>query len=251
MDCPDKQILQDLIDDELDNDQAAQVVVHIRSCNKCKREFGEILWIYKGLKEVVGEVECPSKDTLERYAKNALSEATMNDIKKHIDLCVSCSSFVHLLTASEAELARWQAEEERSYQEFADKNLGYQAAKEVLGKLLPGRFEFLDEIWNSVLKLALDLRTKAVEQWPKFGTPEQLAGALGFSDASDPESSASSIILVTTLLIAQQIADGELEGSSEEIKSAVRTAAKRLGAGNELQKKLIETVPEILLRSLK
>lgn len=250
MDCPDKQILQDLVDDKLGNGKAAQVVEHIRSCNKCKSEFGEILRMYKGLKEVVGEAECPSKDTLEKYVKNALSKTVLNDIKKHIELCVSCSSFVHLLTASEAELARWQAEEERSYQEFVDKNLGYEVAKEVLGKLLPTKLELFDKIWDSVLKLVLDLRTKAVEQWPKFGATEPLAGVLGFSDASDPETSASSTILVTTLLVAQQIADGELEGSSEKIESAVRIAAKRLGAGKELQKKLIETVPEILLRSL-
>jgi hypothetical protein len=250
MNCPDKQILQDLVDDELDNNKAAQVTKHIRSCNKCKREFGEILHIYRGLREVVGEAECPSKDTLEKYAKNALSKAVMNDIKEHLELCVSCSSFIHLLTASEAELARWQAEEERSYQEFRDKYLGYEASKQALGKLLPKKLEVFDKIWNSVLKLALDLRTKAVEQWPTFVAPEQLAGALGFSDASDPETSASSIILVTTLLVAQQIADGELEKTSKEIERAVQIAANRLGAGKELQKKLIETVPEILLNSL-
>ena len=106
-----------------------------------------------------------------------------------------------------------------------------------------------DKIWSAVLTLVLDLRTKALEQWPAFGAPEQLAGALGFSDVFDPETSASSIILATTLLVSQQISEGKLEKTSKEIERAVRMRAKRLGAGKELQKKLIEIVPEIMLRS--
>lgn len=248
MDCLDKETLQDLVDGELQKSKIPQVIEHVRSCDKCKTEFREILSLYDALSEAVAEVSCPSRDTLKRYAQKALSTEEMDKIKEHIEFCNRCESYLWLFKASEAELADWEANEKLSYQKFRAKNLGYDAAKESLKKLLPSKTKLFDRIWGSVLNLVLDLKDKATDQWPAFKSPGQLVGALGFSEASDPESTATSIILATTLLVAQKISDGETKAVSEDIEAAVLDAAKRFGAGKELQKRLIETVPEILLR---
>ena len=82
-----------------------------------------------------------------------------------------------------------------------------------------------------------------------FTSPVQLVGALGFSDMTDSESTATSIILATTLYVSQQIQDGNIEATPEKIKTAVQESAIKFGAGKELQKRLIETATNILLKS--
>jgi len=248
MDCLDKETLQDLVDGELQKSKIPQVIEHIRSCDKCKTEFREILSLYSTLSEAVAEDSCPSRDTLKRYAQGVLSIEEMSKTKEHIEFCNHCESCLWLFKASEAELADWEANEKLSYQKFRARNLGHDAAKESLKKVLPNKIDLFDKIWGSVLNLVLDLKDKAAEQWPAFQSPGQLVGALGFSEASDPESTAASIILATTLLVAQKISDGETKAASEDIEAAVLDAAKKFGAGKELQQRLIETVPEILLK---
>jgi len=73
MNCPDKQLLQDLVDSELEKGLASKVMDHIRSCNKCKEQFRQILTVYNGLSETVDEFPCPSRDTMEKYAQKVLS----------------------------------------------------------------------------------------------------------------------------------------------------------------------------------
>ena len=171
MDCPDKQLLQDLIDNELDKINASEVIAHIRSCCKCKDLFRQILSVYNGLSEAVDESPCPSRDILEKYARKELTKNEAARIKEHVDFCSRCDSYVWLFSASKTELADWQAKENLAYQKFRSRNLGYDAAKETLRNLLPAKIEMLDKVWGSILSLVLDLKEKATEQWPSFGSP--------------------------------------------------------------------------------
>ena len=249
MDCPDKQILQDLVDGELQKSKKVVVTEHIRSCGKCKDELQEILALYDALCKTVDESQCLSTDTLEQYAHGTLSKDEAKKLEEHIEFCSRCESYVWLFSASETELADWQAKEKSEYLKFRAKNLGYDTAKETLKKLLPGKIELFDKIWGSVLRLVVELKDKATEQWPSFSSPGQLVGALGFSEMTDPESTATSIILATTLLVSQKIADGEIRATPADIEAAVKETAVKFGAGKELQKRLIEIVPKIILSS--
>ena len=249
MNCPDKQLLQELVDSELEKGLASEVMGHIKSCSKCKDDFRQILTVYNALSETVDESPCPSSDALEKCVQKMLSTDEANKIQEHIDFCSRCDSYVWLFSASETELADWQAKEELAYRKFRSKNLGYDVAKETLKKLLPGKIEIFDKVWGSILSLVLDLKDKAAEQWPSFSSPGQLVGALGFSEMTDPESTATSIILATTLLVSQEIADGQIETTPQAIEAAVKETAAKFGAGRELQKRLIEIVPKIILSS--
>ena len=248
MDCLRIEVLHDLVDGELGESEAAQAIAHIKSCRKCGQEFAEILAIYEGLRAVVAEDVCPPRTTLEAYADDTLAADTKAAVKQHIEFCSACRYHVWLCTASESELAQCQAEEEQAHRQYEAQTLGREAAREALANLLPVGLEFWDRMWDSARQLVLDLRAKAPEQWPTFGTPGQLAGAIGFAGDSDPETTATSIILVTTLLVAQRIVEGEIEAKTDPIGAAVREAAQALGAGKELRKRLVETVPPILLR---
>jgi hypothetical protein len=200
------------------------------------------------LRTIVTEDACPSQATLESYAENVLATDAKARVKEHLEFCSTCRFHVWLCTASESELAQWQADEEQAHRQYEAQNLGHQAAREVLTSLLPTGLEFWDRIWDSARKLVLDLRAKAPQQWPTFGAPGQLAGAIGFAGDSDPETTGTSIILLTTLLVAQRIVDGEFEANADSIGLAVGEAAQAFGAGKELHKRLVETVPPILLR---
>jgi hypothetical protein len=172
----------------------------------------------------------------------------MAGVRKHLEFCSECRSYVWLLTASESELATWQAQEEQAHRQYEATSVGRDAAREVLASLLPTGLEFLDRLWDAACTLVRDLRGKETAQWPRLGASAQLTGALGFVGPTDPEVTATAIILVSTLRVADQIATKEMDTAPAEIATAVRAAARSFGAGKELQKRLVEMVPPILQR---
>lgn len=248
MACLQKEVLEDLVDGELGERETAQAVAHIKSCDKCRREFSTILALWEGLRAAVARDACPPGTVLKEYAENALRAERRAAIQEHIDFCNACRTTVWVLTASEAQLTEWQAQEERAYRQERARTVGCEAAREALAGLLPIGLEFLDRVLDSAWRLALDLKARTAAQWPKFGAAGQLAGALGFAGAPGPEVTATSIILVTALLVAQKITDGDIEATAEAVTTAVREAALTLGAGKELRQRLVEKVPPLLLR---
>jgi len=153
------------------------------------------------------------------------------------------------LQASEQELADWQMQEEAEYRKFAAENSASNLARATLEKLLPAKMELFDKAWQSVLDFVNGLKGKAVESWPSFNQETRLVGVLGFADASDSETDAASIIVATTLYVAQAVSDGEIESSAKDIETAIKEVASKLGAGKELQKRLVEIIPPLVLKS--
>ena len=248
MNCPDKETMQHFVDGELSDARIRTIIGHIRSCDTCKTELRELYTLHDALNQVVDKDKCPSLDELEKYADNSCSAEQTGKITEHIDFCSRCGSYVWALQASEEELADWQAQEELDYREFEAKELGYNTAKETLGRLLPDKIDLVDKIWQSALSFMLDLKDEAIENWPSFNQETRLVGVLGFADASDPETDAASIIMATTLYVSQAVSDGDVEPSTKDIEATIKEVASKLGAGKELQKRLIETVPPLVLK---
>jgi len=248
MDCPGKEIMQDFVDGELSQSQVKQIVKHIKSCDACKNELRDLYTLQNALNQMIDKDKCPSLDELEAYADDKCPSDIRTEIAEHVELCSRCKSYVWALQASEKELAQWQAQEELGYKEFESKELGLDAAKQVLSKLLPGKIELVDKIRQSALDFVLDIRDKAIESWPVFNQQTRLVGVLGFADSADPQTEAASIILATTLYISQAVSDGDIELSINEIEAEVKEVAAKLGAGKELQKRLIDTVPPLVLK---
>jgi len=248
MDCLDKETMQDFVDGELSQSQVKPIVKHIQSCDTCKTELRALYVLQNTLSQVIDRDKCPSLDELEEYADNKCSADRKAKIAEHVNFCNRCKSYVWAFQASEDELAEWQAQEELEYNEFEAKELGWDAAKQVLGKLLPGKIDLVDKIRQSALDFVLDIRDRAIENWPSFNQQTRLVGVLGFADSSDPQTEAASIIMATTLYISQAVSDGEIELSTEDIETGVKEVAAKLGAGKELQKRLIEIVPPLVLK---
>jgi len=248
MNCPDRETFQDFVDGELSESKVKQIVKHIRSCDTCKTELRELYTLHNALNQVVDKDKCSSLDALEKYADNNCSDEQASKISEHIDFCSRCRSYVWAFQASEDKLADWQIQEELAYKEFEAKELGYNAAKETLSKLLPGKIDLVDKIWQSALSFVLDIKDKAIENWPSFNQETRLVGVLGFADASDPEADAASIIMATAIYVSQAVSDGDIEPSTKDIEAAIKEVAAKLGAGKELQKRLIETVPPLILK---
>jgi len=248
MDCPSKEILQDFMDGELPEAKNQPIIEHIRSCDTCKTELREVFSLHRALNQVVDRDRCPSLETLENYADNTCASEEMGKIKEHIDFCGRCRSYVWAFQASEEELADWQKQDDLAYQEFEAQNLGYDSAKETLQQLLPSKMELLDNAWQSVRAFALDLKEKAIESWPSFDRGPRLVEALGFAEPYDPETDTAFVILVTSLYISHAVSDGHIKPSPKEMEPAIKEVSEKLGAGRELQKRLIEIVPPLVLK---
>ena len=247
MDCPSKEIMQDFIDDELSAEQSRPIIEHIRSCDACKMELRAILAVHQILDQAVSADMCPSLDILENYAACTADEKD-GAITEHIEFCHSCRSYVWAFAASPAELAAWQKQEQQAFHEFEAQELGYDVAQEALRRLMPAKIDLLEKIWQSTLAFILDLKDKAIESWPTFDSGTHLVGALGFAEDYDPENDAASVILATTLYISQAVTDGQVKPCQQDIETAIKEVATKLGAGKELQKRLVETVPPLILR---
>ena len=94
MNCPDKQLLHDLVDGELEKDQQSEVKGHIRLCSICKEQFLQILNVYNALNETVDNSPCPSLDILEKHANNSLAKDHADKVQEHIDFCSRCESYI-------------------------------------------------------------------------------------------------------------------------------------------------------------
>lgn len=246
MNCPNKELLQDYIDGELSDSNVDSVVEHIRSCQSCKDELRDIFILHDTLNKIIQQDPCPSVEMLEQYAQDSCPAETVEAVKEHIELCDRCRSYAWAFQASEEEMTQWQIQEEQAYREYLAATPSYQSANEILTQLLPGKIELLDQAWQSLLSWISELKTKAIENWPSLIQEPQLAGVLGFAEGSDSQTEAASIILATTLYVSEAIADGSITDSQEDIAATVKEVATQLGAGKELQKRLLETVPPII-----
>lgn len=251
MNCPDKEIIQNFVDGELPQDKVRSAIEHIQTCKSCKDQLREIFVLHNTLNQIVRQDACPPVETLEHYANSAYPAEEAAILKEHVDLCARCRSYVWAFGASEEEMAQWQVQEEQSYREYLMQSSDYIAAKEILLELLPDKLELLDKGWQSIVSWVTDLKDKAIENWPSFNQEAQLVGVLGFAETSDPQTEAASIILTTTLYVSEAISDGAITCSQQEIEETVKKVAAKLGAGKELQKRLLETVPAVVLNSHK
>jgi hypothetical protein len=244
MNCPNKETMQDFVDGELEEAQDEQIIEHVRSCKTCKMELQEILTLYDALSQVVDSDQCPSLEVLKSYTDNTCHKEQASKIKEHVDFCGRCGLYVWSFLASGEDFKEWQAQEDLAF----DEHEAYEAAKETLLKLLPKKIELLDNVWQSMLAFVLDLKGKAIENWPSFDTGAHLVGVLGFEESYDPEAEAASIIMATTLYVSQATSDGQIKPCRENVEISIKEVAIKLGAGKELQKRLIETVPPIVLK---
>ena len=155
MHCPDKEVLQDLVDGDLPKEKISEVMEHIKSCNGCKKEVQQMLKLCEALGQVVSEDLCPSIEILEGYARNPLVVKDADKIKEHIEFCERCQSYVRLFQASPAELAQWEVEEQLEFQKYEAQRIAHEheVAKSTQGKLLPAKSEFFTKVWESVLTL--------------------------------------------------------------------------------------------------
>ena len=248
MACPSKEDMQDFMDGELPEAKSRPIIEHIRSCNTCKNELRQVFSLHGILNKVVDKDQCPSLETLESYADNTCASEEIGKIKEHIDLCGRCRSYVWAFQASEEQLTDWQKQDELAYQEFEAQNLGYNSAKETLQQLLPGKMELLDNAWQSVRAFVQDLKDKAIESWPSFDREPRLVEALGFAEPYDPQTDTAFIILVTSLYISHAVSDGHIKPSPKEMEPAIKEVSVKLGAGKELQQRLIRIVPPLVLK---
>ena len=237
--------MQDFVDGELEDVRSEEIVEHVRFCKVCQMELRDLLALYVALHQVVDADPCQSVDVLKDYVNGKCSGESADTIKRHIEFCSRCSLYVWSLRASEEELAEWQAKKEQEYSEDEAQELGRDRARKVLLKLLPGKADQIDSLWQSVLMFVSEMKDKAAESWQGLEAGMQLAGGLGFTESYDPETEAAYIIMITTLYVSLVASSAR----REDLEAATRRVAAKLGAGRELQKRLVDVLPFLVLMS--
>ena len=241
--------MQDFVDGELAENQSQEIIEHIHSCKACQIDLRDILTLCDALHRVVDADQCPSVGALKDYANEACSDEQADKIRKHVEFCGRCSLYVWSFRASEKELAEWQAQEDQAYLEYEAQELGRDRADKVLSRLLPSETERFDRIWQAALTFVSDWKGRAIENWPDFGIGMPLAGGLGFSEPCDLETEAACILLITTLYVSSAISGGQIDASQEALETTTKRVATKLGAGKELQGRLVETLSPLILTS--
>ncbi len=243
MNCPEKKILQDLVDCELSEEQHIEVIAHIKSCDKCRGQLKQMLVFYRALSDVVAMEACPSKDELENFAHGKLSLQNSDRVREHIVLCAQCESYVQLFQATDEQLAEQAEREKVIFQKAAAQGRAYDAARVILKKLLPDKVSVFDSLWEHISGVLEEMLESKSIKGLSFGDSGEFAGALGFSGVPDPQTAAAAIIIGTTLATAYSLGNTVIASDPAAIKQTVSDIAGRLGAGKELKKRLAETVP--------
>lgn len=249
MDCPKKEALQNYIDGELPDEQVHQISEHIRTCDSCKAELRELLSVLHIMNKAVDNAPCPSLDILQKYADDKCSREEKQNIAEHIELCDRCRSYVWAFQAPEQELADWQEREEAEYRDYLVQESASTLSKTILETLLPARVELFDKAWQSVVDFVNNLKGKAIESWPSLGGGSRLAEALGFAEAHDSQTDAMFVIMATTLAVSQSISGEKVKPTREELETTIKDVSTKFGAGGELQKRMVEILPPLVLKS--
>ena len=249
MDCPRDDTLHDLVSAELSAAKRADVLDHVRSCDSCKADVRRLLVLYWALQRGTGKEECPPAKLLAGYAREQLAAGEHQQVEKHVAHCARCASYVELVGMSEEERGAATEAAKAEFHEALAEDLGRRVSEQALVKLLPGREELLDLLWERIVALIRDLRTKSRDEWPVLRERQQLAGALGFAGDPDAETRAAVTIIGTMVYTAWAVVSEEVQTKPDALRKLAHGTATRLGAGKQLATRLTDTVVKLFTRA--
>jgi anti-sigma factor RsiW len=245
MDCINDEIIQQLLDGELSDAQKQTIMVHVKTCKTCKARLQQAIELQRDLSAVISDETCPSDKQLEAFAANKLEASEKAQVEEHILLCPRCDDYVELCQMSREELLAAEETQKAFFRRALAEDRARSVVKAVIKKLMPK--ESLDAVFGQLWDRAVDafekICDKGLEKLPQLGTGGELAGALGFSGAADPQMFASAIITLTTLATVYKADLLNESGNRNKIKELAGSFAEQLGAGKELKTRLMQTLP--------
>ena len=248
MKCPQAEVLHDLVSGDLAESARAEVIAHVRSCAACKSQAQAFLLIYSALHARTATSECPTNEALNAYVAGGLSDAEMNKTRLHLEECARCEAYTELVAAPEESLQEVDEENKQLLQHGYAGEIGRAAAEDALAALMPEKPNLLGLLWDRVSAFIQQLGAEGMAQWPMGTGRREIAGALGFAGAPDPEIMSAAIIMATSLALAHQIEEHHVAAEPAAVRTAIRETATRLGAGKELVSRLSDALSTFLLK---
>ena len=242
MECPSPDVIQDLLEGEVKGPEKDKLLKHVRECASCSKVLAEFMIINKGTELVVDSLVCPSYQDVKAYADNTIQGSERDELKAHLDLCLTCSTLLGFYQ-DPAKAEEWEKREQKIFEMAHAEEMAEKVSKSIIDKLLPGKVDF-KQVWELACKLFQELSEVPLSSWPRLET-SAVAGTLGFAGPVEPETMGALNIELVALGVAQGIVKGGIT-DQESIEKAVRDCAKNIGAGKELQKQLMSTLPALL-----
>jgi hypothetical protein len=92
MECPEENILFELINGELEENNEQPLIDHIGQCKDCQRKIKLLIDFDAMLDKIENNAshECPDASLLNMYESKELDGKQRDKIAKHIDECLSC-----------------------------------------------------------------------------------------------------------------------------------------------------------------
>jgi hypothetical protein len=249
MNCIDDEIIQQLLDGELSEAQKQTIMRHIKTCDACKASLREAIELHRSLDAVISQIPCPSEQMLEAFAAKTLDALGQSQISQHIVLCPRCDYYVRLCQMSAEEVLAAEEKEKAFFRIALAEDQARSVAKATIEKLMPK--EVANTIFSGLWDCAVDafekMCDKGLDKLPRLSGSGELAGALGFSGAVDPQWLASAIITLTTLATIHQAAMLNVSNNRDRIKGLASSFAEQLGAGKELKARILQTLPALVV----
>ena len=244
MNCPDDIKIQELVLNVLPDKERSEIKKHILQCSACKETYKQFVLIAEGIGAVVENEECLPWQELKSYAEGKSSNEQKTKIEEHVKLCHDCETLLGFYQDPAKEKA-WVVKERKIFEMAHAEEIAGKVSKSIIDKLLPGKVDF-KQVWEYACNLFQELSDVPLSSWPRLET-SAVAGTLGFAGAAEPETMGAINIELVALGVAQGLVQGNLT-DQESIEKAVSDCAKNIGAGKQLQKRLLENMPELFLR---
>ncbi len=249
MNCPTNEMLHELVLNELEADERARVIEHVKSCETCRETLRELVTTYAVLATASAEEACPSGQEMADYASHAASAETQARVASHVARCRSCSFLISLFEASEEEREKLSRREYHLFRMAQIEKNAADVTQRALERLLPDYPGLFEQVWPQAEAFFESLgEDESFEcEWPSLEERGQLVGALGFATSLPPSTRAAAVIAMTALAATAETALGKLEKDPGVLRQRVGHLARRFGAGAELAGRLSELLPNAML----
>ncbi len=238
MNCPDDEKLVAYVGGELDGDEVAEVLAHVRACPECRQAASELLALHRVLNVIAKERPCPSPEQMLAYLMHNLSPAGEESFKKHLHDCLTCR-----IMATDLEVVGDSGVVDL---DPANQQKAKVAALAVAESILPSIGRRFERLWEQAMTVLPEIIGRKRIDWNASHTRRQVIGALG-AGAAEPATIMSMVAILTSLAVAFDWQSGRLSKERDAIREAVKIRARELGAGKGLIKKLCQVVPESFL----
>jgi anti-sigma factor RsiW len=238
MPCPKDEKIEAYLGGELDAQETADLLKHLKTCARCRKSAQQLISLRRALGAVVAEPPCPSKEEVLAYVQGSVTSSQKAALEEHLKGCLECRMTIADLRKVAETLSM------TAQTDLAER--AREAVRAIVIEVMPDPGKRFDRLWEHGEFIVAGLLS-GEGRWNAGVVRQQVAGALG-AGAAEPASVMALIAILTGLAVVREMTSGKVPRDEASVRAAVRRHAQNLGAGRGLLTKLSEELPGTLLK---